>query len=237
MAEFSLTNPTIHVHDFDFTTALHKITFHMTAAELENTTFGSTYRSRIGGLKTVDTVGDGYLDYPAPDSALFADLGVMDRVMTASAEGLETKVAYMLQVGRFDYEFLGQIGQVGPFVMTSKNSNAAGVVRGQYAKAKGSVSATGPLGSGLNLGAVTSGKFLYATFHIFTVGTTVTVQVQSDTANNFPAPTVRATIGPLTTTGGTWMTKVAGPITDTWWRFNVSAITGTFVVAGAIGIQ
>jgi hypothetical protein len=33
------------------------------------------------------------------------------------------------------------------------------------------------------------------------------------------------------------MTRLAGPFTDAYWRLNVSAITGTFSVAGAIAVQ
>jgi hypothetical protein len=51
--------------------------------------------------------------------------------------------------------------------MSSMGSNGVGAVRGQLAKKKGSVAATGPLGSGCNLGAVGAGQYLYASFHVF----------------------------------------------------------------------
>jgi hypothetical protein len=72
---------------------------------------------------------------------------------------------------------------------------------------------------------------------VFSAGTTITVQVQSDDNAGMSSPTTVATIGPITVVGGTWMTPIAGPITDTYYRMNVSAITGTFSVAGAIGIR
>src|SRR6266545_1939645 len=50
----------------------------------------------------------------------------------------------------------------------------------QLAKAMGTVSATGALGSGCNLGAVSATQKLYATFHVFgTPGTTITVVIES----------------------------------------------------------
>jgi hypothetical protein len=45
------------------------------------------------------------------------------------------------------------------------------------------------------------------------------------------------TFGPITTVGGTWGTRVAGAITDTWWRLRVTAITGTFQIACAAGFK
>lgn len=237
MGVFSLITPTIHVHDQDLTGILHKFTAHATSDELDVTTFGSAYKQRIGGLETVDTASEGFWD-SVSDAAIFADLGVADRVLTTAMHpGAETNTAYMLQTGRFTYEPWGQIGQPAGFVMTSKNTNAAGMVRGQMAKAKGNVSGTGQLGSILTMTGPSASQYIYVTFHIFTAGTTITIQVQSATTLGFAGPTTRATIGPLTAVGGTWMTRVIGPFTDGFWRLNVSAITGTFNVAAAIGIQ
>ena len=110
-------------------------------------------------------------------------------------------------------------------------------MRGQLAKAKGNVSATGQLGSVLNLGAPTSTQYVYATLHVFSAGATITVEVQSDSSAGFGTPTTRGTIGPITARGGTWMTRVAGPFAaETHWRMNVSAVTGTHSVAGAIAV-
>ena len=60
--------------------------------------------------------------------------------------------------------------------------------------------------------------------------------IESDDNGSFTSATTRATIGPLTATGGTWVTRVAGAITDDYYRFNVTAITGTFSVGAAFGI-
>jgi hypothetical protein len=205
------------------------------AVALENTTFGSTYRTRIGGFKNVALDLSGYWDSPA-DATNFADLGVMNRAVTVSPNGVETNTAYFLQAGRFKYDEFGKAGDMTPWMITGANSSSQGIIRGQLGKAKGNVSATGQLGSILTITGPSATQFLYASFHVFTVGTTITVLVESATTLGFAGPTTRATIGPITVAGGTWLTRVAGPITDGFYRFNVSAITGTFNVAGAIGV-
>ena len=86
----------------------------------------------------------------------------------------------------------------------------------------------------MNLGAVGASEALYAAFHVISSGTTITVALQSDDNAGFSSPTVRATLGPITTAGATWV-RVAGPFTDTYYRFVVTAITGSHIVAGAIG--
>jgi hypothetical protein len=93
------------------------------------------------------------------------------------------------------------------------------------------------LGTGYQLGAVAATQYLYGALHIFTAGTTITVVLESDDNAGFSSATTRATLGPLTTTGGTWATRVAGAITDDYYRFRVTAITGTFSVAGSAGIK
>lgn len=236
MATFALIDPVIYVADYDFTTDLHQITVDVSAEELDATTFGGGgYRSRIGGLKTVQADMAGYWQ-STPDAEAFPDLGTANQVFTVNHNNTEANTAYLFRAGKFNYSPFGTIGGVTPFTLGAMGTDAQGVIRGQLGKKKGNVSATGALGSGVNLGAVGATQFLYASFHVFTAGTTITVQVESATSSAFTIPTTRATIGPLTTTGGTWMTRVAGAITDTWFRFNVSAITGTFSVAGAIGI-
>jgi hypothetical protein len=145
----------------------------------------------------------------------------------------------MAQCAKLKYSTFGDVGDLMPYALDLSGSNTVGMVRGQVAKAKGSVAATGVLGSVLNLGAPIAGQYVYAVLHVFgTPGTTITVQVQSDDSSGFASATTRGTIGPITTAGGTWLARVAGPFSgETHWRMNVSAITGTFTVAGAIGVQ
>lgn len=238
MAVFVLTDATTWVHGYDFTTDTNKVMLKPSVDAQDSTTFGGGgYRSRKPGLRNIDFELAGFWD-SAPDLQVFGNLGTVDHAVTSSATSTETSVAYMFQAGRFEYEAFGSVGDMTPFNVKMLGTNYVGLVRGQMAKAKGNVSATGAIGSGLNLGAGGAGKFLYATVHIFTAGTTVTLIIQSDDNSGFTTPTTVATVGPLTTTGGTFMTRVdASAITDNWFRFNVSAITGTFSLAGAIGVQ
>lgn len=239
MATFVLLDATSHVHGYDFSGDSNKVALKSTVDAPESTVFGSGgYKSRKGGLRSVDYEVNGYWD-SLPDAQGFNDLGVSDRAVTVSASGTtETSVAYLFQAGQFEYEAFGDVGAMNPFKVKMMSTNKVGVVRGQLAKAKANVSSTGATGTGCNLGAGGAGKFLYATLHLFSVGTTVTVIVQSDDNSGFTTPTTVATIGPLTTVGGTFITRVdASAITDNWFRFNVSAITGTFSMSGAIGVQ
>lgn len=239
MPAFALLNADLYVAGHDFTADTNNGVLNLTAAALDATTFGSNgWMENAYGLKTVQFTHSGFWQAAAADSVddeAFGDLAVA-RAHTWTATGVETDPAWLFNAAKSNYSLGGPVGPLAPFALTSTATDKFGAVRGQLAKAKGAMAATGALGSVVQLGAVAANQYLYATFHVFTAGTTVTVQVQSDDNAGMTTPTTVATIGPLTARGGTFMTRVAGPITDTFYRFNVSAITGAFVAAGAIGI-
>jgi hypothetical protein len=243
VAAFSLLDASAWLAGYDFSADSNKLTLKADAEDLDVTTFGSSgYKSRIGGLRSVEATLEGFWQSAtsaAVDPESFPDLGNADRACTFSSSGsTETSVAWLAQLGKFSYEVFGQVGDAAPFNLGMMGTNSVGLVRGQVAKARGNVSATGVLGSALTLTAPTATQYVYCAVHIFSAPTTITLQLQSDTASNFPSATTVATIGPLTAVGGTWMTRVAGPLVgEVAWRLNVSAITGTANIAAAIAVQ
>lgn len=240
MASISLTDATTWIGGYDFTTNLNEISLNTSIDDLDSTTFGGGgYRARKGGLRTVESSLSGFWEsatLDAPDPQIFTNIGTADRVVTMAYDDAETSTAYMFQAGKFSYDMFGEVGALTPFSVNMMGTNPVGLVRGQVTKAKANVSATGATGTGVNLGNVSASQYLYATLHVFSAGTTVTVVVQSDDNAGFTTPTTRITFGPITTAGGTWGVRLAGALAETHYRFSVSAITGTFSVAGAIGI-
>jgi hypothetical protein len=178
----------------------------------------------------------------AVDPVAFAALGGVSQPVSNSHDGIESSPAYLYRVRAFNYELFGQVGQVAPFRLTAQSARGTGLasvagIRGRVLKTKANVSATGATGTAQQLGAVAAGQFLYAIFHEFAVGTTITAVLESNVDNTFGASTTRMTFGPITTVGGTWGTRVAGPITDPWYRLRVTAITGTHTIACTAGFR
>lgn len=237
MANLSLLNSTIWVHDTDMSSYLNKVSLKGSAVELDGTNFGSGgWVQLIDGLNSVAMAEDGFWQAVAPDASNFAALGVADRAVTVSPEGAEGKVAYLFQAGNFTYEMFGKVGDLTPFVMGMSGTNKVGLVNGQMASKSRTISATGQIGSILTMAGPSATQFVYATLHVFTAATTLTVIIESAPLIGFGAPTTRATIGPITVAGGTFMTRVAGPFTDGFWRMNATTCTGSFVVGGSIGV-
>lgn len=241
MAVQALVDAFLYGDSKDFTVDTNTITFEGGAESKDATTFASGgWTEVVGGLKSgsMNMAGFWQAGTGQVDPIAWANLGTADKLLTFGPTDTEGEPAYMLNSQESKYELFGAVGELVPFNIDAQlSAGNYGVVRGKLAKAKGNVSATGVLGSVVELTAVSSGQYVYAGVHIFTAGTTITIKVQSDSASGFPSPTDVATIGPLTMTGGTFMTRVAGPITDSFFRMSVSAITGTFSVAGAIAVQ
>lgn len=244
MSTFVLTDVGTWVAGHDFTCDTNSASLSIEVEDQEDTTFCTNgWRSRTGGLREVSCDFEGFWQAGASqvDGEAFSTLGVKNEPVTMGPTiSTAGSTAFMFQGGKFSYELLGDLGDVTPFSLSMMGTDGVGVVRGKVAATKQTVDSTGALGSALTdlstNDQVGSSQFLYATLHVFSAGTTITVQLQSDDASGFSDPTTRATIGPITAAGGTWMTRVAGPITDTHYRFNVSAITGEFSVGGAIAI-
>jgi hypothetical protein len=244
VAPIALINAGIYIGGHDFTAEQNQIMLNAELEEKDKTTFGSGgWRERQGGLRDVKASGAGFWQ-SAPSDAVdpeaFNNLGVTDRVYTVTATRVEAQTAYMSQFLQSAYSTFDEVGELMPWTLGLSGSNRQGLVRGQLAKAKGTVSATGAIGSPVQLGAVGSTQFVYATLHVLPpAGTTISVKIESDNASNFASPAnvgSSPNFGPITTSGGTWAVRVPGPITDDWFRLNVTAITGTFTVVGAIGV-
>jgi hypothetical protein len=259
MTTIALLNVASYVDGKDFTGDSNRTMLTLGRAPLDKTNFRSGGWSELaGGLRTAELAQGGHWSADSGlDAAAWADLAATERVHTIAPEEVEGGVAYFWRSQRFGYQALaGDVGALAGYELTSQGATREGVVRGRLAVAPYlntldwdsedppapiTYNATGQAGSAVELPAVDDdpAQNLYAAVHILgTPGTTVTLELESDTTEDFDDdPTVRATIGPLTAAGGTWVTPVAGPITHTWWRVNIAAVTGTFTIAVALGVQ
>jgi hypothetical protein len=238
----AITNAFVYVGGHDFTGDSNQLTLSTEGETRDTTNFRSGgWREHIIGLKTSTLNLAGFWQSAAADAVdpeTFNNLGAGGRAVTCGVNEVEGQPAMMLQALQANYTVGGAIGEVAPFNLNGVCSDGQGVVRGVLLKEQGAVSATGAIGTAVELGAASATQYRYATLHLLgTAATTITVVLESDSDNTFASATTVGTFGPLTTAGGTWLTRVAGASTDTWYRFRVTAITGTWTVSGAAGIQ
>lgn len=240
MAAYTLTDAFAFVGGYDFTGDSNELAVNVNHTTNRATAFGNEWEVNRIGVSSVDWRLAGFWNVSdaEQDDEEWGNLGTRDRVVTfGPGTSTEGSPAYMFRALTTQYTAGGSHGDMAAFNVSAAGSNGQGVVRGRLLKAKGDVSATGAIGTAQQLGAVESGEYLYATLHVFSPGTTITIVLESDDNAGFTSATTRATFSTVTTAGGTWATRVAGAITDDYYRFRVTACTGTFSLAGAVGVQ
>lgn len=232
------------VGGFDMTTDLNQVSLDLSRDEQDDTRFqpvgSGGARARLAGLKDVTVNLGGFHTGGTTGVDLnnfTAWTNGTEEVYSLSHDGVEGSPVYMLRGGRFKYSIGGPVGDNHKFTTDVMGSNGDdSVVRGLVTKTRATVSGTGATGTAQQLGAVAADQYLYAALHVFSVGTTITAVIESDNAVGFPSPVTQLTFGPITAIGGT-MLRVAGPITDDYFRLRVSAITGSFSIAAAVAVD
>lgn len=245
MGVFALMNAYMYVGGHDFTGDTNAVMLTASGQQLDSTTFRSSgWSESVMGLREPKLNAKGLWQSATADAVdpeLWDNLGLgAGRVVTVADTETEDTPAMMFQAFQSNYHpFQGSLGDLAGYDLDCMGSDGIGFIRGGLALKKTTVTSTGAKGTGQNLGLVGAGQYLYATLHLMgTAGTSITAVVESDDANTFLSATTRITFGPLTAVGGTWGTRVAGAIaSDNWFRLRVTAITGTWSVACAIGIR
>lgn len=133
MAIFAFTNGYVTINSVDMTSVTKKITIQTSAAELETTAMGSSYTSRIGGLKDWSVSLEFNQDFVASgsgsvDATMFPLLGSTTTVVI-NPNGSSTTTTNPKYTGSIlisDYKPLD--GSVGDLATTSFSANGAGTL-------------------------------------------------------------------------------------------------------------
>jgi hypothetical protein len=240
MSSFVLTNSKLWLAQFDLSGDLSQMALKSGADAKDATTFGQTTRVRKGGLRSVMMQHEGFVNTGTnlADEVLFNRIGTGLLPATISPTGgVEGDPAYSFLSELSRYEPGAEVGEMLAF-------SVEGEAQSDLVSGKIMHNATrigSGFGTAFQLGAVPVGKRLFAALHVVAAsGPTplLSVTVQSDNASGFPSTTIVGTFGAKTTTAFEWLTPIAGPITDDWWRV-VWTITGTspsFTFIAFVGI-
>jgi hypothetical protein len=220
----------------DLTGASNKIELSAEVEDKDVTNYASGgWKEVLGGLASAEISGEGQWEAGDPgkvDDASWAQLGgVGPWTISANNGAAVGDLAYFTSALRSDYKLGDAVGEVAPWTGTAKSSWP--LVRGQFAHPPGTARTASGTGTGLNLGAVTAGKRLYAALHVLSAsGTTpsITARVESSADNTFASPTTRLTFAAATAAGGQILRTDGTAITD-------AGTTPSFLFVAALGIR
>jgi hypothetical protein len=136
MAKFFAQDYKITVGTTNLSTSINSVTLDITADEIETTAFGSTYRTRIGGLKSGSVSLDFMQDFAAGsvDALLFP---LMGSTVAVKISPLSTAVSATNPEYRFDAlvtQYQPYAGSIGDLATLSVSWPTTGdIVRGTAA--------------------------------------------------------------------------------------------------------
>jgi hypothetical protein len=245
MGKSVLTNVRCFAVAVDLTGNSNKIELSSEAEAKDATNHGSGgFKEVLGGLASAEISGEGQWEAGDPskvDDGSWSQLGgVGPWSISANNSASVGALAYFTQAMRSDYKLGGEVGEVAPWTGTAKSNWP--LVRGQFAHPPGTARTATGTGTALQVGAVATGKRMYAALHVLSVaGTTpsITARVESSVDNTFAAPTTRLTFTAATVAGGQALRTDGTAITDTWWRivWTISGTTPSFMFAASLGVQ
>lgn len=246
MAKFVLQNVRLFAGGADLTTYNNKAELTTEVEEKDATAFapsGPVWHESLGGIRSTTLSGSGQWDAGStpvllPDDASFAQIGAVQGVTVCPATAADGALAYLSGFLRQNYNLGGSIGDVAPW--TGNWQGNWPLARGLILSGPTARTSTGTGTISQIVGGVPAGKFLIATLHVFSVsGTTpsVTATVQSAATVGFGSPTTRISFNAATAAGGQ-VFRLAGPITDEYFRLNytISGTTPSLLFASAVGV-
>lgn len=242
MATFVLTDGRLFMDGYDFSSHTQSMTLDLSADEVDVTPINSGgFRSRIAGLQDASLTANGFFEAGVgkPDALSGISAG-SEIISTISATSSAGDIAYILKSRQFSYQIGGSIGDAMPFSINNSNSSDRAVRGTILVDDSANLTATGN-STGRQLGAVAAGKSLYVAAHVVSVSGTSTptlaLKVQSDDNASFTSATDRITLTNFTAVGAQY-SKVAGAITDDYFRINytLSGTSPSFKVFITVGI-
>jgi hypothetical protein len=204
---------------------------------------GEVWKEVTGGIASAKVSAAGQWeagDTSKVDDDVWAALGGIGALTTFPVDANVGSVAWIVNAMRGNYQLLGAVGDVAPWSLSASSSWPA--ARGVSLHPPGTARTATGNGTGVQQGAITAGRYGYASLHVLSVaGTstpTITVKIQSDDNSGFTTATDQITFTAATVIGGQ-IARVAGPITDDYWRavWTISGSSPSFLFVVGFGIK
>jgi hypothetical protein len=232
MGKFVWANVRLFAGTADLTGVTNKLEVKAEREAKESTAFaasGDVWKEVLAGIASTQISGEGQWeagDSGKVDDESMTDLASVIPVTVGPVGAADGDLAYLTGALRTSFQVGGAVGDVAPW-----SGDLVGnwpLVRGKIAHPPGTARSSTGTGTAYQLGAVSSTQQLYAALHVLSLSGTspsITVKVQSDNASNFPSAADQLTFTAATARSGQLL-RVAGPITDDWFRVSYT-ISGT----------
>ena len=238
------TQRKLWVGEYDLSGDMNAMRLSLGAARQDNTRFGDDTEVGAGGLTTILMEHEGIWlagGGNSVDDVLAANMAVADVPISIGPEtGADGEVGYLFRAMQGLYVPInaGVIGQMHRFRVSAEGSGGDRAVRSTIMH-NATRTATSN-GTARQLGLVGASQKLYATLHVITasVGDTLDVTVESDTASGFASPITQITFTQATAITKEYKTKDGVIADDDWWRvaYTIAGTDPSFEFVVLVGI-
>jgi predicted secreted protein len=233
MAVQAITEAQVALADYDASCVIKSFGVTASAEALDTTAVCTTgWKTHVAGLKSWEFTADGMLDFAAAGQD--AKLGVGGTfggavtpvsVIDGTALG---SLAYFGNALHVDYSILGNVGELAPFSLSAVGKGLP-LVRGQVMHSSAAAETATGAATGYQLGAVSATQSIFLGLHVFAISgaPTVAVILESDDNSNFTSATTRITSASYSAATGAEFQRLAGAVTDDYWRVRWTVTGGT----------
>lgn len=226
-----LSNQMILMDGYDLTGHMNSVAIEYGSEMKEATVFRQSTRSQIGGLFTTQLQAGGFYDAVPQDAPVFSAIGT-EVPITVGAGLTPGDVAYFFSASAGEYQQGESVGEINKWTLGAGAGDNTTLVRGVVEHNALDTAATSALiaSLGQQLGAVGGAEKLYVCLHVTESNgsgdQTFDIDVESDDNSGFTTPLTQGSFNQFTTSVGSQILEIAGPILDDYFRLS-------FTIAGS----
>lgn len=221
-----LTDATIIADARDLSGESNEVSIEFSRDDLNNTTFRSEGIEHRAGM--IDATGSVSGFWNADTDEQISDLGTDSVALVIAPDAAAGTPCFVLDAKVTNVSRLGAIGELTPFSFQFGNARRTGAAHGRILFNPTTVVTVPVAGTGFQLGSVSGSSSI--TFHVYVLraddGGEVDVDIESSATNGWTLPDVEDSIAGLSE-GDSASVTVAGPVTNSWWRVNVTGVDDT----------
>lgn len=244
-----LKNASVWLGGYDLTGSLNSIELSAAKADLTNGRFGDGLEVFYPGLKQVSLDLGGFFaaGVGEPDPIIWSRLNstpdpwpltVAPPYAPGALPAAAGNIAYALVGDQFGYTLGAPHGALLPYKLVTKARSTYDLYRQTIMTAKALYSAT-ETSAGRNLGALLATQQMVVVLDAFAInGGSWVLTVESDENDSWLSATARATLTAVVAAPARQVVKIAGPITDVFWRCVMTKTGGTSLTyAASLGVS
>jgi hypothetical protein len=230
----------LFIGQYNLSGDINQVQLGYSAGPLDQTVFGNSTKVNIAGLTEIQLSHSGLTQFgnASVDNALNSQITVDNVPITIIPSNAAVgDPAYFFRGVTTQWQWGGSVGDLNKF-SSSAGSTGEDLIKGMVLENGNTARNAAGNTASVTVGAATANQYVYAALHVLAFnGTNVTCIVQSAAASNFATPNNRITFTAANATGSQYAMRIAGPVTDTFWRVNYAGTFNSVNFVLSVGIK